>query len=208
MPRSGRSTRTALVRALLVALAALVAVLVLRALAADEASGAPAGTPSPPGPGDDAAAPPPGGVRPARVRIPAIGVDAPVGDLGLNPDRTLEVPEDVRATGWWSGGTKPGGAGPAVVVGHVDSESGPAVFYRLRELEAGDRVEVVAADGAEVGFTVDSVATVPKDAFPTAAVYGPTSGPTLRLVTCGGEFDDESEHYRSNTIAYASYRTT
>jgi hypothetical protein len=95
-----------------------------------------------------------------------------------------------------------------VVVGHVDSETGPAVFYRLRDLEAGDRVEVVGADGAGVTFTIDDVATVPKDAFPTATVYGPTSAPTLRLVTCGGEFDDETEHYRSNTIAYATYSTT
>jgi hypothetical protein len=198
------------VRALLVALAALVAVLVLRALAADEAAGALAATPSPPGPAaaQAAAPPPPGGIRPARVRIPAIGVDATVGELGLNPDRTLEVPDDVGATGWWSGGTRPGGAGPAVVVGHVDSESGPAVFYRLRDLEAGDRVDLVGADGAEVTFTVDDVATVPKDAFPTAAVYGPTPAPSLRLVTCGGEFDDETEHYRSNTIAYATYRPT
>jgi sortase (surface protein transpeptidase) len=193
-----------------VALAALVAVLVLRALAADEAAGALAATPSPPGPAAAQAAAPPttGGIRPARVRIPAIGVDATVGELGLNPDRTLEVPDDVGATGWWSGGTRPGGAGPAVVVGHVDSESGPAVFYRLRDLEAGDRVDLVGADGAEVTFTVDDVATVPKDAFPTAAVYGPTPAPSLRLVTCGGEFDDETEHYRSNTIAYATYRPT
>ncbi len=198
-----------MVRALLVALAALVAVLVLRALAADEGSGAPTGTPSPPGPAvAEAAPPPPGGIRPVRVRVPAIGVDASVGDLGLNPDRTLEVPDDVGATGWWSGGTRPGGAGPAVVVGHVDSETGPAVFYRLRDLAAGDRVELVGADGAVVNFTVDDVATVPKDAFPTAAVYGPTPAPTLRLVTCGGEFDDETEHYRSNTIAYATYRPT
>ena len=198
-----------MVRALLVALAALVAVLVLRGLAADEAAGALAGTPSPPGPAAaQAAAPPPGGIRPVRVRIPAIGVDATVGELGLNADRTLEVPDEVGATGWWSGGTRPGGAGPAVVVGHVDSESGPAVFYRLRDLEAGDRVDLVGADGAEVTFTVDDVATVPKDAFPTAAVYGPTPAPSLRLVTCGGEFDDETEHYRSNTIAYATYRPT
>ncbi len=89
-----------MVRALLVALAAVLAVLVLRALAADEASGAPAGTPSHPGP-TDAPAPPPGGVQPARVRIPAIGVDAAVVDLGLNPDRTLEVPA-LAAAAWLS----------------------------------------------------------------------------------------------------------
>jgi hypothetical protein len=192
------------VRALLVALAVVVAVLVLRALAAGEAEGAPAGTPAPPGPAT-ATPPPPGGVQPARVRIPSLDVDAAVVDLGLNPDRTLEVPGDVETTGWWAGGTRPGAAGPTVVVGHVDSETGPAVFYRLRDVEHGDRVEVVGVDGTVVPYRVDDLETHPKDAFPTASVYGPTSGPTLRLVTCGGEFDDDRQHYRDNTIAYATY---
>jgi hypothetical protein len=194
-------------RALLVGVAVLVAVLVLRALSATGAEGAPGGATAPPGPGTTAA-PPPGGTSPGRIRIPAIGVDAAVVDLGLNGDGTLEVPDDTTTAGWWSGGTKPGGGGPAVVVGHVDSETGPAVFYRLHELDAGDRVEVVGDDGTVVPFTVDGVLTVPKDGFPTDSVYGPTNGPTLRLVTCGGSFDDETQHYRSNTIAYASYSAT
>jgi sortase (surface protein transpeptidase) len=187
-----------------VVLAAVVAVLVLRSLGADDAAGASTAE-APPGAGAVAATPPPGGVRPARVRVPAIDVDAPVVDLGLNPDGTLQVPEDVDTTGWWAGGARPGGTGPAVVVGHVDSETGPAVFYRLRELAAGDRIEVLGADGTVLPFEVDRVATVPKDAFPTSEVYGPTDGPALRLVTCGGDFDDEAGHYRDNTIAYARY---
>ncbi len=194
-----------MIRALLVVFAALVAVLVLRALAADDAAGA-STTGAPPGAGAVATAPPAGGVQPARVRVPAIDVDAPVVDLGLNPDRTLQVPEDVDTTGWWAGGARPGAPGPAVVVGHVDSETGPAVFYRLRDLAAGDRIEVVGADGTVLPFEVDRVATVPKESFPTAEVYGPTDGPALRLVTCGGDFDDEAQHYRDNTIAYATYR--
>jgi hypothetical protein len=195
-------------RALLVVLAVLVAVLVLRALSMTKLDEDDAfeGMPAPPG-SASAAAPPPGGVQPARIRIPAIGVDAPVVDLGLEANRTLEVPADTDATGWWSGGTKPGAAGPAVVVGHIDSESGPAVFYRLRQLEGGDRVEVVGVDGTVVPFTVDGLLTTAKDAFPTASVYGPTEGPALRLVTCGGEFDEGSQHYVDNTIAYASYGT-
>jgi hypothetical protein len=191
-------------RALLVVLAVVIAVVVLRALAAGEAEGAPTGTQAPPGPAT-ASPPPPGGVQPARVRIPAIDVDASVVDLGLNPDRTLEVPQDAETTGWWSGGTRPGASGPAVVVGHVDSETGPAVFYRLGDLDPGDRIDVVGADGTVVPYRVDALETHPKDEFPTSAVYGPTQGPALRLVTCGGEFDDGSQHYRDNTIAYATY---
>jgi hypothetical protein len=191
-------------RAVLVVLAVVIAVLVLRALAGGDAEGAPAGTPAPPGPAT-ATPPPPGGVQPSRVRIPSLDVDAAVVDLALNPDRTLEVPQDVETTGWWAGGTRPGAAGPAIVVGHVDSETGPAVFHRLRDLDPGDRVEVVGVDGTVVPYRVDALETHPKDEFPTSAVYGPTQGPTLRLVTCGGEFDEDSQHYRDNTIAYATY---
>jgi Sortase domain len=140
---------------------------------------------------------------PVRVEIPSIGVSAPIIRLGLNSDRTLEVPEDYGDAGWWSGGPRPGEAGPAVIVGHVDSYTGPAVFYRLRELGPGDEVAVVRRDGSRVRFTVQGSEQYPKDEFPTARVYGRTDGPTLRLVTCGGAFDSSTGHYVDNAIVYA-----
>jgi hypothetical protein len=91
-----------------------------------------------------------------------------------------------------------------VIVGHVDSKTGPAVFYRLRDLRRGDRIAVVGADGRTVTFVVQRLATYAKSGFPTAAVYGPTAGPALRLVTCGGEFDRSTGHYLSNTVVYAT----
>ena len=108
--------------------------------------------------------------------------------------------------GWYEGGTRPGDPGSAVILGHVDSTSGPAVFYRLRELRPGDRVEVVRAGGSRVAFTVDRVEQYPKRRFPTAEVYYPTLGPKLRLVTCGGAFDDATGHYTDNVIVFASLR--
>jgi Sortase domain len=157
-------------------------------------------------PKHDAAAPPPTRERvavPVRIEIPAIGVRAPIILLGLNPDRSLEVPEDFDDTGWWSGGSRPGETGPAVIVGHVDSRTGPAVFYRLRELRRGDEVVVVRRDGTRARFTVLGSERYPKDEFPTARVYGRTDGPTLRLITCGGGFDSSTGHYVDNTIVYA-----
>ena len=128
---------------------------------------------------------------------------APVIKLGLNPDRSLEVPTDFGDTGWWSGGSRPGERGPAVIVGHVDSKTGPAVFYRLRELRRGDKIVVVGGDGSRVRFTVEGSEKYPKDEFPTARVYGRTNGPTLRLITCGGDFDSSTGHYVDNTVVYA-----
>jgi sortase (surface protein transpeptidase) len=141
--------------------------------------------------------------RPLRVVIPSIGVDAPVIKLGLNPDRTLEVPSDFGVAGWWSGGTVPGRQGPAVIVGHVDSRGGPAVFYGLRELATGDVVIVRGAGGSVARFVVQGTEQVPKDGFPTDRVYGPVGHPALRLITCGGGFDRESGHYLDNLVVYA-----
>jgi hypothetical protein len=140
---------------------------------------------------------------PVQIEIPAIGVRAPVIKLGLNRDGSLEVPRRFGDTGWWSGGSRPGEAGPAVIVGHVDSHTGPAVFYRLGKLRRGDRIRVLGRDGAATTFAVQRLEHHPKAHFPTAAVYGRTHAPALRLVTCGGGFDRSSGHYLDNTIVFA-----
>lgn len=140
---------------------------------------------------------------PRAIRVPAIGVDAEVIPLGTHPDGTLETPADFAQTGWWSGGYAPGGSGPAVIVGHVDNKEGPAVFYDLPELVAGDSVEVEAADGVRRRFVVERVAQYRKVAFPTEEVYGRTERPSLRLVTCGGAFDRGTGHYVDNVVVYA-----
>ena len=140
---------------------------------------------------------------PRRLEIPAIGVFAPVIELGLNSDRTLEVPEDFGDTGWWKGGPEPGERGAAVIAGHVDSRTGPAVFYRLDELRAGDELRVHREDGTQARFVVRRLERHPKDDFPTRRVYARTDEPTLRLVTCSGDFDAASGHYVDNTIVFA-----
>ncbi|MDJ0663934.1 MAG: class F sortase [Acidimicrobiia bacterium] len=144
-------------------------------------------------------------LTPLRVRIPSIEVDAPIIDLGLNPDRTIEVPSDFDDTGWYTGRSVPGEIGPGVVVGHVDSRRGPAVFFRLRELTAGDVILVDRSDGRVAWFEVTDVVLVKKDAFPTEAVYGGTEAPTLRVITCGGEFDRDERSYLGNLIVYAEH---
>jgi sortase (surface protein transpeptidase) len=148
-------------------------------------------------------------VVPTRVRIPAIEVDATVVDLGLTEDRRLEVPEDISVTGWYTGRSVPGDVGPSIVVGHVDSAvTGKGVFYSLRDLVAGDAVEIERSDGTVAAFRVTEVATVSKDEFPTELVYGSTPEPTLRLITCGGTFDRSVRSYEHNIIVFAEYLGT
>ena len=141
---------------------------------------------------------------PVRIEIPSIGVASSLDRLGRAPDRTVEVPSRWEVAGWYAPGTRPGDPGSAVILGHVDSKRGPAVFFRLRELRRGDDITVTRADGSSVRFAVDRTEQYDKRRFPTDAVYYPTLAPELRLVTCGGEFDATAGHYRSNVIVFAT----
>jgi hypothetical protein len=116
----------------------------------------------------------------------------------------METPANFSETGWFEPGREPGERGPAVVVGHVDSINGPAVFYRLRELRRGNRINIRRADGSVVRFRVEGLERWPKAAFPTRRVFGHTGVAALRLVTCSGNFDPSTGHYVDNTIVYAA----
>jgi sortase (surface protein transpeptidase) len=126
--------------------------------------------------------------------------------LGLNPDRTIEVPKNFAHTGWFRPGPEPGEQGAAVILGHFDSRSGPAVFFRLRELRAGDVIRVHPQDGSTVRFVARSMLRVAKNRFPTKRVYARTSQPTLRLVTCAGRLNASTGHHDDNYIVFASIR--
>jgi LPXTG-site transpeptidase (sortase) family protein len=139
---------------------------------------------------------------PTRVRIPAIGVDSSLETLGLDAHRELEPPKDFARAGWYSGGVAPGDTGPAIITGHVDSRTGPAVFFELHALRTGDLVEVDRG-GQTVTFRVTRTEQYPKNAFPSDRVYAPTPGAELRLITCGGSFDRNRGSYRDNIVVYA-----
>ncbi len=140
---------------------------------------------------------------PLSVGIPDIGVDSSLVRLGLGSDGSLDVPGDFGVAGWWTGGSAPGDPGAAVVVGHVDSFKGRAVFYRLRELTPGQPIVVRRSDGSTVTFIVEALRQYPKDKLPIDAIYGPTPEPTLRLITCGGTFDRARDEYRDNVVVFA-----
>ncbi len=141
---------------------------------------------------------------PVRLRIPSLGIDAPVGPVGKAADGTVEVPTRWEDVGWFDEGARPGEEGPSVLLGHVDSKAGPAVFARLPQAPAGTVVEVVGDGGQVTRWRVERTEQHPKTQFPTEAVYLPALRPELRLVTCGGEFDRATGHYRDNVVVHAS----
>lgn len=140
---------------------------------------------------------------PPRLEIPALGVRAHVKPLGTMPSGALAVPENWSVVGRWRRGSRPGQPGVAVLVGHVDSRSRPAIFHHLHELERGDLIRYVRADRKVLRFVVVRKRQTPKTRFPTADVYEETRAPTLRLITCGGGFDWSRGRYKDNVIVYA-----
>ncbi len=203
--RAGRTLALALTVALLAA-----AVVLLGADHPGVAARAqpPAPAPAPPTPTWTVVplTPAPAATRPVRVRIPAIGVDSRIVDIGVDGAGALVPPRTTEVTGWFAAGPVPGTIGPALLAGHVDSRAGPGVFYRLAELRRGDVVTVDRADRTSVSFVVDSTRRVRKTAFPTELVYSPKPVAMLRLVTCGGSFDPGARSYLENIIINATIR--
>lgn len=178
----------------------------------------PASTTGTPGPSSSSSTTPPAGatavaavtaataVRPAQpitLSIPSIDVAARIIRLGQHEDGTVEVPGDPAEAGWFRLGPPPGAAGSSVILGHVDSTSGPAVFYRLKELHPGDRIEVRLDDGTTARFRVHSVQTYANADFPAKKVYGRQGRSQLNLVTCGGAYDSSRGGYQSNVVVYS-----
>ncbi|MEU0685963.1 class F sortase [Streptomyces uncialis] len=157
------------------------------------------------GPGAAPMAPSP----PDRIRVPAIGVDAPLTGLGLTPQGSLDVPPPERKNlaGWYEAGTTPGERGTAVVAGHVDNAEGPAVFYRLGALVRGRTVEVARRDGSVAVFTVDAVEVYDNDDFPDEKVYGAAGRAELRVITCGGPYSERTG-YKGNVVVFAHLTST
>ncbi|NEC86758.1 class F sortase [Streptomyces sp. SID12501] len=142
---------------------------------------------------------------PAEVAIPSVGITSSLMKLGLNTDRTVEVPpaEKGMTAGWYTGGAVPGAVGAAVIIGHNDTHFGKAVFHDLRKIEVGADITVTDATGKALHFTVRATESVSKNAFPTEKVYGPTQERALRLITCDGDFDEQG-HPVDNLIVYAT----
>ncbi|SCG71186.1 class F sortase [Micromonospora humi] len=147
---------------------------------------------------------------PVRLSVPTIKVAAPVTPVGQARDGSVDVPPltETDQTGWYNRGAVPGEPGRAIIVGHVDTKSGPAVFYRLRELKPGARIQVTRADRSVVTFKVDSVEYFDKAKLPAARVYGDSGPAELRLITCGGTWLGGRTGYEDNVIVFASLADT
>jgi len=144
---------------------------------------------------------------PTRVTVPSISAESSLVPTGLKQDGSLEVPpvsEPMQAS-WFDQSPTPGEVGPSIVLGHVNGGGQPGIFANLKDVVAGSQVFIDRADGQRAVFEVSRVDTIPKDSFPTDAVYNDTANPQLRLITCGGDYDRGARSYLSNVIVYADF---
>ncbi len=144
---------------------------------------------------------------PSHLVIPKLGIDTSFeSPLKLNSDKTVAVPKSYDKVGWYEGGATPGEVGPAVILGHVDSYKGAAVFYHLGQLAKGDEVQITREDGTTATFEVQNLVRYERKDFPTELVYGQTDKAVLRLVTCSGIFNHGKQEYSHNLVVYATLR--
>ncbi|GAA1030150.1 MULTISPECIES: class F sortase [Amycolatopsis] len=146
------------------------------------------------------------GLRPTSVEIPKIGAKSTLITVMPNKDGQISVPsvKNPMQAAWYRLSPVPGDVGPAIVLGHVDGDHKPGIFYKLKDVNPGDEVDVERSDGKKLKFVVDRKEQVPKDTFPTQAVFGNTDKPQLRIITCGGVFDHAEHSYKDNIVVYAN----
>ncbi len=146
-----------------------------------------------------------GRAKPTNVRIPKIEAESTLVEAGLDKNKSIEVPpvEQPMQAAWYKYSQVPGDAGPAILLGHVDGNKKPGIFYKLHELKTGDEIFVKREDGKELRFVTTRTEQVPKEKLPEDAIYGTTQESELRLITCGGVFDKAAHSYKDNVIVYA-----
>lgn len=189
----------------------LLVVLVLTGCSAPDTAARP--TPQPTSPRSETSTPPanaPGRLsrsRPVWIDVPGIRAHSSLVPLGLNADRTVEVPpvDQPMQAGWYKHSPAPGQTGPSVVLGHVNGGGHDGIFARLHELKPGDEIRIGREDKQVTRFVVERTEQFPKTEFPADQVYGDTKEPELRLITCGGSFDETANSYRDNVIVFAVF---
>ncbi|OAT82120.1 hypothetical protein A6P54_11535 [Bacillus sp. MKU004] len=142
------------------------------------------------------------GITPSSLSIPAIDLEAPVKDFGLDENGNMELPENGKDVAWFEPGVQPGEAGNAVLAGHVDNEKAPAVFFKLKELEKGDEIHLYDEDGKHLTFVVKDKIAYQKDDAPLRKIFGPSDKRMLNLITCTGYFDRDIHNYVERLVVY------
>lgn len=142
------------------------------------------------------------GINPARIQIPSLDIDTGVIPVGLLDNGEMEVPEETDVTGWYDRGVQPGEVGNSVIAGHVDSKEGPAIFFYLKDIEAGEEIIVTDENGVELTFEVKKKESYPTDESPIEKIFGPSDKRNLNIITCTGSFDREQHLYPDRLVVY------
>jgi hypothetical protein len=142
-------------------------------------------------------------VTPIELRVPAVGIDASVQNVGVDDDGSMGVPSNFSDVAWFAPGYQPGEFGHAVFDGHVSNIDSAAVFYNVEDLWPGARIYVTGNDGTVLTFQVDDVESYQLDSAPMHAIFGPSDWPAVVLITCGGGWHEDTHLFDHRTVVYS-----
>lgn len=139
--------------------------------------------------------------KPARLRIPDLGIDTLIESVGLRNGQ-MDVPGNIWDVSWLNTSPWPGQVGNAVIAGHKDSVHGSAIFANLDRLQPGNKVFVSDASGLELTFEVQEVQSFGLDQAPMLRIFGPSPERQLNLITCDGTFITQQHSYDKRLVVY------
>lgn len=142
-------------------------------------------------------------VFPVKLRVPVIGIDASVQDVGVTDDGSMDVPNNFSDVAWFSAGYQPGEFGHAVFDGHVSNVESAAVFFNVEDLFPGANIYVTGSDGTVLTFQVSDVESYGLDVAPLDSMFGPSDWPQVVLITCGGGWHEDTHLFDHRTVVYS-----
>ncbi|WCK56344.1 class F sortase [Aneurinibacillus sp. Ricciae_BoGa-3] len=147
------------------------------------------------------------GIMPSRLQIPAIHLDTRVEPVGILSNGQMGVPASFSTVGILSPWTLAGEHGNAVIAGHLDHFTGPAVFYNLRNLKSGDKVIVSNEAGNKLIFTVKEVKAYKVHEAPLEKIFGKSDKSQLNLITCAGKYNKKTKEHAKRLVVFTELAT-
>ena len=143
---------------------------------------------------------------PRMIRIASIGIEARVLQVGVDKNNRMLTPANVYDAAWYTGSSRPGEVGAAVIDGHVSGPTQKGVFYRLKDLKPNDKIEIEMGNGSKLTYAVNEVKTVKSSDVDMGALLAPAAGISegLNLITCGGKFDRTTNLFEDRVLVFSS----
>ncbi|WP_157842791.1 MULTISPECIES: class F sortase [Bacillus] len=146
--------------------------------------------------------------KPVKIQIPKLQVETSIYAAPLSKEGKMEITDNADEVAWFSNGISPGMPGSAVIAGHVDNYTGPAIFFYLKRLKQGDSIFITDEFGDRLEFIVEKVEKYPYDQAPIQLIFGPSTRRKLNLITCTGKYDRKTNVHAERLVVYSEMKVS